>query len=314
MKTILAIFLSITFTLLSHGQKELTETVFFDVGSSELTSEAKEKIDSLFPLPKDQIIDKVTVVGHADKLGDEQKNLQLSGKRARSVYSYMRKEHLDMIIYDVDFVGEENPLFTKRDELNRCVRIKIDLLPKLDPPPQDLAQELFPEEFEKDDREEAESKEEKQHISGNGGMSHREEGSYIPKSVKRRDKFKIENIHFYGNRADYTIDSEDALEQLLDFMHNYPNTRILLEGHVNGKRVRRSDLKRAAEKSGGKFYKNAQELSLGRAKAVKNYLVKNGIDASRIETTGKGGDDPIYRNPKNKSQSEANRRIEIEIL
>lgn len=315
MKTLLAILVSLSVSLFGFAQKELTETVFFGVGSSELSEEAREKIDNLFPLPEDQIIDKVTVVGHADKLGEESKNLQLSGKRARNVYSYMRENYLDMIIYDVDFVGEEKPIFSSRDELNRCVRIKIELLPKLDPAPQALVEELFPEEFEEEDAlAESQPTEEKQRISGNGGMSHEKEGSYIPKELKKSDKFKLEDIHFYGNRADFTRDSEDALEQLLDFMQAYPEVRILLEGHVNGKRVRRSDLKRAAERSGGKFYKNAHELSLGRAQAVKNYLMKNGIAAHRIETIGKGGDEPIYQNPKNNAQSEANRRIEIVIL
>ncbi|MFZ6050785.1 OmpA family protein [Halocola ammonii] len=315
MKTFLAILFSFCFALFGYGQKELNETVFFDVGSSELSTDAKAKIDDLFPLPEDQIIDKITVVGHADKLGDEIKNLQLSGKRARNVYSYMRENYLDMIIYDVDFVGEENPVFDSRDELNRCVRIKIELLPKLDPPPQNLVEELFPEEFESDQAvAESQPENEKHRISGNGGMSHQKEGSYIPRELKKSDKFQLEDIHFYGNRADYTRDSEDALEQLLDFMRAYPEVRILLEGHVNGKRVRRSDLKRAAERSGGEFYKNAHELSLGRAQAVKNYLMKNGIAADRIETIGKGGDEPIYRKPKNNAQSEANRRIEIVIL
>ena len=289
--------------------------MFFDVGSAELTEAAQKEIDKLFPLPQDQIIDKVTVVGHADKLGDESKNLQLSGKRARNVYSYMRENYLDMIIYDVDFVGEENPVFSSRDELNRCVRIKIDLLPKLDPPPQQVVEKLFPEEFEEEEATaDSQPTEEKQRISGNGGMSHEKEGSYIPKELKKSDKFKLEDIHFYGNRADYTRDSEDALEQLLDLMQAYPEVRILLEGHVNGKRVRRSDLKRAAERSGGKFYKNAHELSLGRAEAVKKFLMENGISPERIETIGKGGDEPIYRKPKNNAQSEANRRIEIVIL
>jgi len=314
MRILLAFVFTLSFALFGHSQKELGETVFFDVGSAELSSEAKDKIDNLFPLPEDQIIDKITVVGHADKLGNERKNLQLSGKRARNVYSYMRDNYLDMIIYDVDFVGEDNPLFTEQDQLNRCVRVKITLLPKLDPPPEAVVEKLFPEEFEEEATAEADSAKEKQRISGNGGMSHEKEGSYIPKELKKSDKFKLEDIHFYGNRADYTRDSEDALEQLLDLMQAYPEVRILLEGHVNGKRVRRSDLKRAAEMSGGEFYKNAHELSLGRADAVKTYLIENGIAADRIETVGKGGDEPLYSNPKNNSQSEANRRIEIVVL
>ncbi len=59
------------------------------------------------------------------------------------------------------------------------------------------------------------------------------------------------------------------------------------------------------------------KLSQRRADAVKTYLVRQGIDASRLSTTGKGKADPIVQcNDKNRAALikclEPNRRVEVE--
>ncbi|MSQ89064.1 MAG: OmpA family protein [Betaproteobacteria bacterium] len=61
-----------------------------------------------------------------------------------------------------------------------------------------------------------------------------------------------------------------------------------------------------------------QKLSERRANAVKNYLVKKGVDASKIETYGFGKTLPVKSCPDDKNRKalltclEPNRRVEIE--
>ena len=55
-----------------------------------------------------------------------------------------------------------------------------------------------------------------------------------------------------------------------------------------------------------------EKLSAKRAAAVKDYLVQNGIDASRLESKGYGESNPIDSN-KTRAGRANNRRVEIKV-
>lgn len=73
-----------------------------------------------------------------------------------------------------------------------------------------------------------------------------------------------------------------------------PNTAITIEGHTDNT---------------GSAALN-QKLSLNRANALKQYLVNNGIDASRIETVGHGQTKPLHSNDTETGRAQ-NRRVVI---
>ena len=56
-----------------------------------------------------------------------------------------------------------------------------------------------------------------------------------------------------------------------------------------------------------------QRLSENRAEAVKSYLIKKGIDESRISTQGKGKRNPVASNDKEETRKK-NRRVEMKVL
>ena len=67
----------------------------------------------------------------------------------------------------------------------------------------------------------------------------------------------------------------------------------------------------------GPTYKNTKEfieLSTGRAKAVYDFLLVNDIEPERLSYKGYGNSKMLFPEPKNKDQSEANRRVEVQIL
>lgn len=86
-----------------------------------------------------------------------------------------------------------------------------------------------------------------------------------------------DTIYFDTDR--YNIDSQDAaaLSQQAQWLSRYPNKRATLEGH--------------ADERGTRDY----NLALGerRANSAKNYLVSQGIDASRLTTVSYGKERPI---------------------
>lgn len=76
---------------------------------------------------------------------------------------------------------------------------------------------------------------------------------------------------------------------------------IRIEGHVNGE----------GSTSGDPYN---QILSEQRALKVYDILVAKGIEKERMQTIGFAAKKMLYPHPKSESQSEKNRRVEINVL
>jgi outer membrane protein OmpA-like peptidoglycan-associated protein len=55
----------------------------------------------------------------------------------------------------------------------------------------------------------------------------------------------------------------------------------------------------------------SKRLSKKRAKSVLDYLIEAGISSDRLSSVGFGFTKPVYDQPKNEMEKEANRRVEI---
>jgi len=104
-------------------------------------------------------------------------------------------------------------------------------------------------------------------------------------------------ILFDTGKSTIKFESAEVLNQIINVLKKYPNSRFRIEGHTD---------------STGKKAKN-MILSQNRADAVKVYLIQGGIDAGRLESQGFGPDRPIASN-KNKKGRELNRRVEINLI
>lgn len=122
----------------------------------------------------------------------------------------------------------------------------------------------------------------------------------VLKPIEVGNTMAIHDIKFVGDEATILKTSEDALQQLVDFMLANPDVEIEIGGHVN-----------APDQKNKKVHK---VLSKDRAEAVYNHLVLAGIDKKRMKYKGYGNTQMIYTNPVTDQQQEANRRVEITIL
>ncbi|MEZ4808167.1 MAG: OmpA family protein [Flavobacteriales bacterium] len=109
----------------------------------------------------------------------------------------------------------------------------------------------------------------------------------------------LDDIRFVGNEDQVMRQSEAALLLLLRFMQENPKVRIEVQGHVNGPTFKNK--------------KEFIELSTARAKTVYDFLV-NDIDPVRIAYQGLGNSQMLYPEPKNREESEANRRVEVKVM
>lgn len=104
-------------------------------------------------------------------------------------------------------------------------------------------------------------------------------------------------ILFDIGKATIKFESAEILNQIINVLKKYPNSRFRIEGHTD---------------STGKKQKNI-ELSQNRADAVKIYLIQGGIASNRLESQGFGPEKPIASN-KNKKGRALNRRVEINLI
>jgi flagellar motor protein MotB len=114
------------------------------------------------------------------------------------------------------------------------------------------------------------------------------------------EKVVLDDIRFVGNEDKVMRQSEASLLLLLRFLQENPKVRVVVQGHVNGP-----------------TFKNKKEfidLSTARAKTVYDFLLVNDVEPERISFVGLGNSEMIYPEPKNKEQSEANRRVEVKVL
>ncbi len=71
------------------GSKIVLNNIFFEFNSFELTSTSKVELSKIIDLLNNSFISKVRISGYTDNVGNTQYNLELSKKRARSVFNYL---------------------------------------------------------------------------------------------------------------------------------------------------------------------------------------------------------------------------------
>lgn len=109
--------------------------------------------------------------------------------------------------------------------------------------------------------------------------------------------FQLNDINFQFDSAELDNFSKKKLDIWISVLLELPKLKIVIQGHICC--VIRDD-----------FY-----LSSRRAKSIKDYFVKNGVDENRVRYIGYGSDKPIYKIPeKNGYESLKNRRVEILIF
>jgi outer membrane protein OmpA-like peptidoglycan-associated protein len=101
-------------------------------------------------------------------------------------------------------------------------------------------------------------------------------------------------VHFYFNSADIKKEYLPYLNIVVKYMKTHQNVKIKIVGYTDN--------------IGSKSYN--QKLALKRAQAVKNYLVKLGVNPSRIVIEGVGKSDYIVSNSKELDRF-TNRRAEF---
>lgn len=108
----------------------------------------------------------------------------------------------------------------------------------------------------------------------------------------------LRNIYFNFDKATFQDNSYNELNKLEGMMAENTGMQIEISGHTDN--------------IGTKDYN--KQLSQRRANAVKDYLVKKGVDARRITAVGYGEERPLASNDDEKEGRELNRRVEFKVI
>ena len=104
-------------------------------------------------------------------------------------------------------------------------------------------------------------------------------------------------ILFNSGKSSFQKQTYPVLQAMSAILKEYPAAKFSLEGHTD---------------SDGKDAMN-QKLSEDRAAAVKNYLIEQGIEASRLSSKGFGESMPVDSNKTAKGKAN-NRRVEVKLV
>ena len=77
---------------LTKGQKMILNNVFFETGSADLNAASYYELGILAQILKNNQSAKVEISGHTDSDGDYETNLQLSDRRAKAAYDYLKSQ------------------------------------------------------------------------------------------------------------------------------------------------------------------------------------------------------------------------------
>jgi len=104
-------------------------------------------------------------------------------------------------------------------------------------------------------------------------------------------------ILFDSGKSTIKAQSNSILNDIVNILKEYPNSKFNIEGHTD---------------SAGNNTLN-KNLSESRASAVKVFLIENGINQSRLTSTGYGEEQPITTNTTKEGRA-LNRRVEINLI
>lgn len=261
-----------------------TLSVYFPFDRAELTAAATSTIDQFIQNYKNgRGYAQLEVRGHCDAIGSDNYNDQLSERRVTTVLQYLQRQGIpDSVIRFSRGFGEREPRSDNSTATGRQQNRRVDIIWQTPatsalPPPQPIKpKDTIPELTQE-----------------------------TIKTVQEGQILRLRNINFYGGSHRFLPEAEPALQELLAVMKNNPALVIEIQGHI---------CCLPGERDGFDYDSNDWNLSLNRARAVYEFLYRNGIDARRMSYKGFAGRVPLVYPEQTEEDRTTNRRVEIKII
>lgn len=285
MKNIFAILIFFTISITTSSQTR--SVVYFDSNKDELKKQSVHVLDSVAGFLSTAKDFQVSINGYCDNSGDENKNQVLSENRANAVLDYLKNKSVPSQFITTKGFSDNDPIADNTSETGKAknrraeiiIRMNTPVLTETIPPPAPTPVPLAPPV-----KAPAQETEKKESFSSTSSVSDLEVGKTLI----------LKNLNFEAGTAVLLPEGKPTLELLVKTMKENPTLEIEIGGHV--------------------CCENDMQLSIYRAKSVYNYLIKKGIDESRLTYKGYSRSKPIYEDDRGELEAKANRRVEITVL
>ncbi|MEJ5168128.1 MAG: TolC family outer membrane protein [Arcobacteraceae bacterium] len=234
----------------------------------------------------------VTVIGHTKTMNDR----ELSFNKAYSYALAVKNELIangineNIIVTESRMFKDINILETKNEDMSLNERAMVTMyVPKTVDTPKTTKNESEPTEIPDDDND---------GISNDLDSCPNTPAGYEVDNNGCSIKLNLQ-VLFENDSALVMLHSLERVDRFRQFLQDHPYYKTVITGHTSKTSVSKA--------------KYNMELSLKRAEAIKKILIAGGIDASRIQTVGKGFSEPVTSNDTYDGQAK-NRRIEAEII
>lgn len=269
MKHLYVLFLLFISITAIQAQQHRDVSVYFDTAIYKLNEDGQKKLkDFINNLGKEKIVE-IVLYGYTDDRGSDEYNMNLSINRAKNVKQQLLDLGVDKSLFKI-VKGKGEVVIRKFDQVETDIVRGLNRKVTVD------IKTVIPR--PKVDETLIQNK--------------------FTEDLKIGDKLILENIHFQEGYAWVTEKSFPHLRKLAQILKDRPEIYIEIHGHVCCTRFGRDAIDRKTRK---------QNLSYARAKAIRDYLVRKGIDKNRLRYRGMRRKFPLGKG------AEYDRRVEIVI-
>ena len=236
------------------------------------------KLDSML----NQLGDKkllLNINGYADFLSSNSYNKLLSSRRALSVKKYIQSKKLNITSIEIKALGEINSKSQTNLIVGQPDQRRVDVI---------IVNDI-----------KSNNDQTKKQIN----ISNKKINSTI--ILKKGERTTLEGLSFEPGRHYLLPQSRPVLESLLETLLKSEDLKIEIQGHICCK---------GDSEDGFDLDSNNNKLSENRAKVVYDFLIKNGIEANRLNFVGFGHTQPKVFPELSADDEQANRRVEIKVL
>lgn len=254
---------------------QMLASVYFKNNSYEINKESKTKLDSLSQLKSNLTL---RIFGNCDPSGNIELNKKLSENRANAVSEYLKnKIGSNIKLGNAVGLGIEKQINDNSTEELREKNRRVDIfIEKAFAKGEKISRKILP--------------------------------SFLSTKIaqmKVKDTFSLPDVNFIGGRHVWLSSGNSNLLRLLKILKENPSLEVELQGHI----CCDYDNFDGEDADLGTF-----NLSWTRANAIKEFLLKQGIESTRIKVIGLGHLNPVIYPEIKESDRMKNRRVELVLL
>lgn len=114
--------------LIQHSVKPPVSLLFYFTDGVNLDEKSKEKLLQIKNIVLARQPCEVDVIGHTDRLGDDEYNIKLSLKRAKVLENFIQEQNLPISKLNIESFGENDPIIPTEDGVKEPLNRRVEVL------------------------------------------------------------------------------------------------------------------------------------------------------------------------------------------